>query len=882
MGIEITYPGALDLELGGNYTLSHGISPSIMSIDVISPAEKTPINLVEDVTFSDGLRQAVFKDCRIVDADVGVGMSGVTWKFQIQDHRWRWGFGYINGDYNYGSTDKATIKSVRELAVILLDAMDEKARDVSVLPSDEYPETHWDYDNPAQMLGDLAEQHGMLVCFDPIDLKVTLAKKGEGLDLTDDSHTNKEYTIDPPETPEKLVAVAEFTEHEVDLLLEAVGLDRDGTIKPLDELSYKPAAGWGSDLIFFWDVGITDTDDQTLASQSVYRWYRIKGGQDVYKWKSNVKLAELLPVFSKLVTTETETASDGTIKKVRKPAYVHGIHWDGIGHLKVNTAATDKVLDAPIVDEATGLIKFRNPLYKWSADAQTAVPAEPEIYLRCTVYSERHTREKEVGGIYGDKIVPCEDVVLQYVDENTVDVGVATNNLEAVNEVMDEILTAYAKRYETSGAGTATYIGIFDTFKLDGKIQQISWEVGESGAFTRVSVNSEHDFRVPTAKERRALEKSRKHVMAKMPAPAKKVEKSDKKPKIIAEVGDAPGVIKTPMRVPIYNNAGMTIPQFSLVEVESLHANGYYSVKRPTADSITGNLLITGPVPLADEKYGFGSAPGLVPVTYAGSAPSVGDEMGTATDDFELTAAKTGFKVVGVSGGLAAVVPFSPVPLLYFDDITLVDADNPDKAKGELTVNDVARANAWVFYDSGTSKRIGYLHFVRPLVTSGSDIYFNTFWGCAKRTGGGTALDVYLADTDFNILTTTRVKIKITGVTEEFDPAAITWNDQPDVATGHTRETERYFHIGDGDFVVRAQDVASAAAAGDCTFLGGAVVCPVHHSPYYGLKVELEIINTASLPDTYEAALWFSQSGAADADVLFFKQRSALILSNLG
>lgn len=60
------------------------------------------------------------------------------------------------------------------------------------------------------------------------------------------------------------------------LNLEAVGLDTDGQIKLIDELSYKPAAGWGQE----WHAvfpSITNPAHRELAVRSVFRWYRIVG-----------------------------------------------------------------------------------------------------------------------------------------------------------------------------------------------------------------------------------------------------------------------------------------------------------------------------------------------------------------------------------------------------------------------------------------------------------------------------------------------------------------------------------------------------------------------------------------------------------------------------
>jgi hypothetical protein len=80
---------------------------------------------------------------------------------------------------------------------------------------------------------------------------------------------------------------------------------------------------------------------------------------------------------------------------------------------------------------------------------------------------------------------------------------------------------------------------------------------------------------------------------------------------------------------------------------------------RPDADDMTGNIGVTGPSAIADSDPGRASMDWPLWVAYAGAAPSAGDERGTATDSFELTADKAGFKVLAVRNSLALIAPIS-------------------------------------------------------------------------------------------------------------------------------------------------------------------------------------------------------------------------------
>jgi microcystin-dependent protein len=83
-----------------------------------------------------------------------------------------------------------------------------------------------------------------------------------------------------------------------------------------------------------------------------------------------------------------------------------------------------------------------------------------------------------------------------------------------------------------------------------------------------------------------------------------------------------------------------------------------FTVTRPDADNMAA-VLVTGPAIIPQNGAGVCSADWPLPVKYAGAAPSVGDERGTAANSFELTAGKTGFKVIAVDSGngLAWIMP---------------------------------------------------------------------------------------------------------------------------------------------------------------------------------------------------------------------------------
>lgn len=99
------------------------------------------------------------------------------------------------------------------------------------------------------------------------------------------------------------------------------------------------------------------------------------------------------------------------------------------------------------------------------------------------------------------------------------------------------------------------------------------------------------------------------------------------------------------------------VPAYSLVKPNAVTGD-LLTITRPDADSLS-NVVATGPAKIAQSTKGLCSGNWPLPVKYAGAAPAVGDERGTAANSFQLTTGKTGFKVVAVDSGngVAWVVP---------------------------------------------------------------------------------------------------------------------------------------------------------------------------------------------------------------------------------
>lgn len=528
--VKITWGPAGNSVLWGEYTLSRGITPSAISLTCVPFEDRIPA--VSDVSFCDGGTVLTFRDCGFAGKAVSRSGGGTVWTIQLYDGRWRWKFGILVAEYNriinarllsvgpngeVPPEEAADSKSARDLAKFLLGELSVTDFDVDALPADDFPFVSWDHIRPADALAALADSYELVICYDPTNGRVELAKTGEGEELPTGPKMLSDDIADAERLkPKTIKAICAPTQHEEEFELEAVGLDTDGSVKPIGNLSYRPAGGWESDFMFLSGVpetAVADPNDpaktttiRALAEESVWRWYRIKkqaGNWTIKGWKKfnseRVTLQRLLPVKGELLDpfVFTGTGADaGVVKTKRKSATVRGIHaadWKGMG--ATNSAATESVAESFSIDEDEGIVKFSLPVFKWDNN----LPAEPTLYLRCIVTGDRYVREKAAAGTFGVEGLDCGHLVMKYKN------GAVVNNIAAD---ADAILAKRLKDYEDAATGSRTYAGIMD-FQVDGLCPQITWSIGPSGATTQAGQASEHNPWVASEGQRRAMELQR-------------------------------------------------------------------------------------------------------------------------------------------------------------------------------------------------------------------------------------------------------------------------------------------------------------------------------------------------------------------------------------
>ena len=558
-----TYPGVQNV-LGASYTLTHGITPSVVSFQIVP--QTATIFATGDVVFYHGTTTLTLRDCRADQSSMVRSTDGTLVSFSAVDRRWRWRFGEVYGHYNQRDADglivTATEKTPQQLAQLLLDAMGETGVvGVSDIPNNARPECEWVAENPAEALADLIEPFGMVVV---LQINGTVAIRQQGIGAALPANTfliEQEVSSNPPEVPATVRILGGPNRYQRRLELEAVGYDLDGSIKPIDQLSYTPAGGWGKETQFF--SGIAASDARALALRDVFRLYRIRDinspisapivslpgpppvqapvipigpvmpGQPAPLQVQQPQiggvgylvqyLREILPLEKGLV----QTGPDANGIRRRRPEAVYGVYFVGNISLEFprnSSRANQAQWRYPgrfTVEHELGMVRFDEQVVRW--DDTTKQFAAAFIELECS-FTVRHpdtsahmrwsyTQATGAASGYGTEVVRREELVWERYtryDQTGLSLGWLEKTYEAeLNALSQYYANGRISQYVTQSGASGKYVGL-QAINPDGAIQQVTWEIGGGGCYTSASRLYEPSPYIPPYKERRVNDRQRK------------------------------------------------------------------------------------------------------------------------------------------------------------------------------------------------------------------------------------------------------------------------------------------------------------------------------------------------------------------------------------
>jgi hypothetical protein len=261
---DATWPGVTGVESCSG-TVGHGTTPGVFVLTCF-PQTSAP-DAAGDLTIGDGTRRVVFRNCKVESVTGRAGADGQTFVLRILDRRWRWATGAISGRYNQldrrGKLVPWTIRSPVELAVLCLEAMGERGYQIDLPPGlpaaaganldrylragESFPQTlanppvTWDKTPPAEALARLADYFGCRVVYQPVADRVLVTPLGAGRAALPDGPCEAiAPTIDRPRTPGAVAVAGAPVRIQCRLRLEAVGKEWNGSVVPINDLSYAP------------------------------------------------------------------------------------------------------------------------------------------------------------------------------------------------------------------------------------------------------------------------------------------------------------------------------------------------------------------------------------------------------------------------------------------------------------------------------------------------------------------------------------------------------------------------------------------------------------------------------------------------------------------
>lgn len=541
------YPGIAQIQ-SCTVTMGHGITPTGFQIVIVPQPSNT---VIEQGTFRLEYNDQVldFPECRIDQASFQFDEAGQLIQLTILDRRWKWAlarvtseqaFGRISGEYNIRRED-GTIRAIeggqapvwaentertpQQLATLLLEAAGETGFSVADLPNESRPYVNWDVSNPMAELADLCESLNCRVVLGPLDNRVKICRVNQGRLLPTDGLIRYGAQADYNATPDELCVITDYVRFQLDFELEAVGLDIDGSIKPIDELSYKPAGGW-KDIDVYSNMGSLDDGVAiaNLATRSVFRWYRVKVPFDAPIFGAVEKREQVILLGAQVYTENF----DGV--KQSRDAMVYGSYFVGSDAEPLNSLNQVKYLPDDIVEERKAdderlkqivrsgfsidseraIVRFSQPIWRQIKDQDEAnndhwSPAFLRLRTSC------YLRFSETGGIVRkqkfrklsnatnpytldlrhDEVKPT--VIAQY--SNTMEPIQGVENANEVDLEINHILSDAAARYSAPQIPqSGVYGGWRFDVNLDGAIQAISWSMSANGVdpITRIGRNQDN------------------------------------------------------------------------------------------------------------------------------------------------------------------------------------------------------------------------------------------------------------------------------------------------------------------------------------------------------------------------------------------------------
>ena len=543
----VTYPGIVFAK-GATYTQTRGVEPDSIALRLIP--QTSVIAAVGNIVMKFGDTDIItIPDCLADKSNVWLNEKGFTGTVIFQDRRWRWSRAqsydwHVNERDILGDIIAASKYSLRAIFQDLFAWIGEANVDVSRVNDAFCPELDLTCVQVDETIADLCSLYGYEVCLgfsdDPVE--VWPLGTGRSINTTVSEVMRISTSVDPSTNPQYSQVCFGALEAQARFLAIPVGLERDGTIKKINALSYRPSLGWEfEDPRTFNNVASEHgVDEARLAEESVFKWYLIEGFADGVKGvyptalegKSTMDypdgsgtlthLNQLYPFLSKLISPYVDATTQNL---TYPPVVVYGKcvstspAWVGPNQ---NQWVDEEISGNPFsFDRYIGLIKFEKPLYQFDPNPFAGKIHPAIVYIEAAFrirdiqtrqfISYVNTLEVDPSGFgYKTHRLPRQhSVYVTEYDENQEVADTGGSNNDSLDEDAAVLHAATAGLYNSSKRLTVHYNKPMQNARCDGLTSQVQHVISDgtggrfSGHHTVISQSMDFDAYIRGAVERK-------------------------------------------------------------------------------------------------------------------------------------------------------------------------------------------------------------------------------------------------------------------------------------------------------------------------------------------------------------------------------------------
>jgi len=309
------------------FSVVQGITPGTGTVTFADQNTRLPTK--GRLSISDGADSVNFNDIYAENPRIEESATdGKQVVATIYDRRITWKWGWIVGIYNQPDATGAPSqeKTLQELFDLCFEKLEESNYRYFDLPTEVYPAVKWEYENPAIALNKLCEQFNLVIGMAPIGGgTIVISAYDNPGKMPGGAKSETMESISNRILPRALVLVGNRTVNQqmfIDLI--PVGVDTDGFVKNISELTYAPSGAtltndeaWGREAIAMFS-NLTE-EQRELADKCIFKWYAI----DPAVYTALPKILPLLTRISAIVTIEGVDQHDKPYIEITKTV------WDG-------------------------------------------------------------------------------------------------------------------------------------------------------------------------------------------------------------------------------------------------------------------------------------------------------------------------------------------------------------------------------------------------------------------------------------------------------------------------------------------------------------------------------------------------------------------------